>query len=98
MLWLPLSGGGWVLQPTVPALQGCVITAGTPRGFGFTNSVRAVIAVISVLAMVWLCAYGHTIEVVGAVLAAVLIEATTDPLKQAVHILRKALRPYGGAS
>ncbi|WP_405533701.1 hypothetical protein OG592_42805 (plasmid) [Streptomyces avidinii] len=93
MFWLPAPGGGWVLQPTTPVLQGCVITAGTPRGFGFTNSVRAFTAAAAVLALLWLYAFGHAIEVIGAVLAAVLIEATTKPIKKTVHTLRKVLSP-----
>ncbi|WP_331762006.1 hypothetical protein [Streptomyces sp. NBC_01546] len=100
MFWLPVPGGGWVLQPTDPVLQGCVITAGTHRGFGFKSSVRTIVAVVAALAMLWLCAYGHTIEVVGAVLAAVLIEPTANTIKHTVHALGRALRPArsGGES
>ncbi|MFI8504867.1 hypothetical protein ACIGFK_41120 [Streptomyces sp. NPDC085524] len=47
----------------------------------------------AVLALLWLYAYGHAIEVIGAVLAAVLIEATAKPIKKTVHTLRKVLSP-----
>ncbi|MEV7595615.1 hypothetical protein AB0O42_35665 [Streptomyces sp. NPDC089922] len=101
MLWLPVPGGGWALQPTDPVLQGCVITTGTtPRGFGFKAAVRTIGALGAILAMLWMCADGHTIEVVGAVLAAVLIEVTADPVKHVVQYLGETRGPdqSGGRS
>lgn len=93
MFWLPAPGGGWVLQPTAPALQGCVITAGTPRGFGFKNTIHAITAPVAALALLWLCMYGHMIEAVGAVLAAVLIETVSKPVKQTGQALRRIISP-----
>ncbi|MCX4960029.1 hypothetical protein [Streptomyces virginiae] len=100
MFWLPAPGGGWVLQPSAPVLQGCVITSGATRGFGFTRSAHLIPLAVVVIALMWLCAYGHVIEVVGAVLAAVLIEAASNPTKRIVYTLRKAFRagPYSGDS
>lgn len=100
MLWLPTSGGGWALQPTDPVHQGCVITAGTHHAFGFKQAVRTFVAVLAFLAMVWLCAYGHTIEVIGAVFAAVLIETTTGTAKHIAQSLGKQLgqNPSGTVS
>ncbi|MER6314457.1 hypothetical protein ABT237_11890 [Streptomyces sp. NPDC001581] len=100
MFWLPAPGGGWVLQPPDPVLQGCVITTSTTRGFGFARSARVIPLAVVVIALMWLCAYGHVIEVVGAVLAAVLIEATSNPTKQIAYTLRKAFRasPHRGDS
>ncbi|MFJ3206037.1 hypothetical protein [Streptomyces sp. NPDC086989] len=75
-----------------PVLQGCVIVADNPRGFVFTNSLRALTAVSAVLAPMWLCVYGHGIEVVGAMFAPLLIKAISNPAKQMAHALSKASR------
>lgn len=79
-LWsgLRLYGPGCVVLPGVPRSFG-LCGDGDPadglsfvRGFGFR---RLLLALLAALALVWGALYGHAIESIAAVLAAVLVDA-----------------------
>ncbi|MEV7616215.1 hypothetical protein [Streptomyces sp. NPDC089799] len=95
MLWLYLRGKGWVLQPTPSAPSGCVITRGIHPGFGFTRTINATAAITAIIGLAWMWSVGHEIEVIGAVLAAVLIEILARPARSALRLLRPGVPGRG---
>ncbi|MCX5395385.1 hypothetical protein [Streptomyces sp. NBC_00094] len=65
-------GVGWVFQPVVPISPGCVYApVEQPKTFGFR---LATIGSLALLVLVWL-SLTHPVEVIGAILAAVALEA-----------------------
>ncbi|MER5934819.1 hypothetical protein [Streptomyces sp. NPDC002054] len=99
MLWLYVQGKGWVLQPAPPAPSGCVITPVVHPGFGFTRTARATVVFTALLGLAWMWSDGHEIEVIGAALAAVLIEILARPVRRTVRLVRRggAGSPWHGA-
>ncbi|MFD3519981.1 hypothetical protein [Streptomyces sp. NPDC058653] len=71
---------------------GCVVLPGISRSFGFSGSsgsardrrfgfVRVLLALLSVVALVWGTVYGHAVECIAAVIAAVLVDALAGLLR-----------------
>ncbi|MFE3126310.1 hypothetical protein ACFXHD_23140 [Streptomyces hydrogenans] len=85
MLPIYIPGYGWVFQPLVPLTPGCVYPTGTsqkPGSFGFG---KVTVAILAALLLGYL-SVAHPIEVIGAIAAAIAIEALADDL---VHALRR---------
>lgn len=109
MLWRFMPGIGWVLQPA-PASPGCVVTPEISQGFGFrralywlrevlrtTGILRTAGAALTAAGLTWQWMAGHEVEVVGAVLAAILVagaDAAYKDLKSAAR-QRRARRLTG---
>ncbi|NKQ27582.1 hypothetical protein [Streptomyces galbus] len=86
----------WGLQPA-PATQGCVITPEISQGFGLRRIRRwlrkmgflgAGAILLATSGLTWLWLTGHPVEVVAAVLAALLVA----PLDTARQNLKRAAR------
>ncbi|MFE0776930.1 hypothetical protein [Streptomyces sp. NPDC058861] len=78
-----LAGPGCVLCPSPSFGFSGDNTDATPvthRGFGL---VRMLLALVSILLLVWGSAYGHAIECVAAVIAAILVDAVAAMLRAA---------------
>ncbi|MFC9595743.1 hypothetical protein ACFTUC_38850 [Streptomyces sp. NPDC056944] len=72
MFPLYAPGVGWVFQPALPVSPGCVYApVEQPKAFGFR---LATLGGLALLALVWL-SFTHPVEVIGAILAAVSLEA-----------------------
>ncbi|MEH0513401.1 hypothetical protein QBC31_22265 [Streptomyces sp. B21-079] len=81
---LRLYGPGCVVLPRVPRSFG-LRGDGAPadglsfvRGFGF---LRLLLALVAALALAWGALYGHAVECIAAVLAAVLVDAIGGSLR-----------------
>ncbi|MEU2543842.1 hypothetical protein ABZ618_00050 [Streptomyces roseolus] len=91
MIPIYIPGYGWVLQPLVPATPGCVYpTSASPRpsSFGFG---KVALAILATLVLGYL-SVAHPIEVIGAIAAAIAIEALADDLTHALHRWRAAMK------
>ncbi|MFC7924741.1 hypothetical protein [Streptomyces cinereoruber] len=80
-----------------PAGPGCVLCPSPSSGFGFSGGnadaapvthrgfglVRVLLALASILLLVWGSVYGHAIECVAAVIAAILVDAVAAVLRAA---------------
>ncbi|MFF7363450.1 hypothetical protein [Streptomyces sp. NPDC008125] len=74
---------------------GCVLCPSPRSGFGFSGRadtaqpathrgfrlVRVLLALVSVLVLAWGVVYGHAVECVAAVIAAILVDATAALLR-----------------
>ncbi|MEY2232793.1 hypothetical protein [Streptomyces sp. BF23-19] len=72
---------------------GCVLGLAPRSAFGFSGDstakplthsrrlVRVLPALISIMLLVWGSLYGHVVECVAAVIAAILVDATTSVLR-----------------
>ncbi|MFC9007183.1 hypothetical protein [Streptomyces microflavus] len=79
-----IPGVGWVFQPLLPISHGCVYApTEQPKRFGFR---QFAIGVLSSLVLLWL-ALTHPVEVIGAIAAAVALDA----LFRLVHEVPRAL-------
>ncbi|MFD9051751.1 hypothetical protein [Streptomyces zaomyceticus] len=88
MIPLYIPGYGWVFQPLVPITPGCVHPTPRPRSFGFG---KAALAALAALVLGYL-SIAHPIEVIGAIAAAIAIEALADDLKRALRRWRTATK------
>ncbi|MFI7876014.1 hypothetical protein [Streptomyces salinarius] len=80
-----VPGVGWIFQPAFPAASGCVYTPVKPKSFGLRSTV---FGAASFVALLWLWLAGHPVEVMGAVVAAVAVEALvriSERLTQGFH-------------
>jgi hypothetical protein len=83
----------------VLAGPGCVLCPGPSSGFGFSGDsaeadaapvtrrgfdlLRVLLALVSILLLVWGSVYGHAIECIAAVIAAILVDAVAATLRAA---------------
>jgi len=89
MLWI-YTQGGWAPRPVALTANGCVLRPPAPRSFGFRRTLGALAAFsASLIALGWLWGVGHAVEVVGAVLAAVLIDSADRPFRALTFALSK---------
>ncbi|MFD3572233.1 hypothetical protein [Streptomyces sp. NPDC058667] len=92
MIPIYIRGLGWVFKPLTPVTPGCVYPSSpTPRpgSFGFG---KAALAALAVLVLGYL-SIAHPVEVIGAIAAAIAIEALADDL---THALRRRHAKKGG--
>ncbi|MFE7552951.1 hypothetical protein [Streptomyces gardneri] len=86
----------WGVGPAL-AGPGCVLCPAPSSGFGFSGDsadaepvthhgfslVRVLLALVSILLLVWGSVYGHAVECVAAVIAAILVDAVAAMLRAA---------------
>ncbi|MET7843650.1 hypothetical protein ABZT45_34615 [Streptomyces sp. NPDC005356] len=95
MLWLNTQGG-WAPWPAPLTTDGCVMRPPTPRSFGFGRILGALtVLTASVLALLELWADGHTVEVAGAIWAALLVAVADKMCAQLARLLQTLARPFG---
>ncbi|MGW3377399.1 hypothetical protein [Streptomyces hydrogenans] len=89
-----IPGVGWVFQPAVPVSPGCVYApVDQPKMFGFRLAAAGALALLFLL---WL-SLNHPVEVIGAILAAVALEAVLRLAHDISHrLLRRRNEKKGG--
>ncbi|MCX4871072.1 MULTISPECIES: hypothetical protein [unclassified Streptomyces] len=81
-----IPGAGWVFQPVVPISPGCVYApVEQPKRFGFR---QAALGVLASLVLLWL-SLTHPVEVIGAIAAAVALDALVRLVREAPRTLRR---------
>ncbi|MFG3545356.1 hypothetical protein [Streptomyces clavifer] len=94
MLPIFIPGIGWVLQPVLPISPGCVYApVEQPKRFGFR---QATIGVLASLVLLWQF-LTHPVEVIGAIAAAVALDALVRLIREAPRALsrRRIAKKWG---
>ncbi|MCX4707150.1 hypothetical protein [Streptomyces sp. NBC_01373] len=92
MLWL-YTQSGWAFWPATLTANGCVVRPSAHRPFGFGRILGTVAALtVSIIALGELWIHGHSVEVAGAVWAALLIGVADKTSTTLARQLRSLVR------